>query len=373
MSLKIQTPLLISSKTTDEPVAPSGFGEIFASGSKLYFRSDTGSGVTVSQNLTRSGSSFTIYEYTSSGFWIKPNNVSEIYVLCMGGGGGGGSGRVSAPNTGSSGGAGGGGGTIASRRIKVNALTATSYSITVGTGGAGGASQTTNSTNGLNGSTGTASSFAVSGSTILVNAVGGGLGGGGIGGTVNAQANGTTVLAGNNTPAGYPYSLGSGVGTAAAINTAGTTINGFVGTTNANVESGNAPGGGGGGVQLIVPNTPTNGGVNSGVMIASTGIVSGSGLFRGTTGSVDCPSVVSVGSNIKRDLLYYVTANLTTYGAGLGGGGGAGSTGSNAGSGSNGGNYSAGGGGGGGARNGFSSGPGGKGGDGLVYIVEYYY
>lgn len=365
MSLKIQTPILLANKSTDEPVAPSGFGEIFASGSKVYFRSDTGSGVFVSQNLTRSGS-VVINEYTSSGFWVKPNNISEIYVLCIAGGGGAGSGRVSASGTGSAGGGGSGGGSITARRFRANALTAVSYSITVGVGGTGGASQTTNGTNGLNGSAGTASSFAISGSTILVGSVGGLAGSGGTttGGTAAGNLTPTAAV-----PNVYPYAMGS-VNAANGSTTTGATGNtGFPGA--AGGESGNAAGAGGGGVSAA--NAAGNGGFNGGVYVTTIAANSGSSLYRGTVASPNCPSSLTLGSNVKRDLLHFVSSRLTTYGAGLGGGGGAGATGSNAGSGSDGGNYGAGAGGGGGARNGFSSGPGGKGGDGLVYIVEYYY
>ena len=77
-----------------------------------------------------------VREYSASTFWNKPDGLKEILVICVGAGGGGGSGgRSTAARRG---GAGGGGGSMKYLRISASALTATTYSITIGAGGAGG-------------------------------------------------------------------------------------------------------------------------------------------------------------------------------------------------------------------------------------------
>ena len=364
MALKIQTPILLANKLISEPSASSGFGKIFASGSKIYFNSHSGSGISANRNLTASGS-FRIFEYTGSVFWNKPVDLSELFVVCIAGAGGGGSGAVS----GNPGGGGGGtGGTIAARRFAARDLRNVSYSIVVGTGGTGGVSQTTDFTNGLGGSAGTDTTFAISGSTVLVRAVGGNVGRGGE--TTAGGAGGAAITNEFNTPFKFPYSLGvagGGSATTTISNAAGNGSAGFQG-----IDRGAPSGAAGGSINSLSFTTNGPGGLSGGVLIANSGTVTGS-VHRGTLASPNCPSSLILGSNMKRDLLFFVSSNLTTFGIGISGGGGAASTASNGGSGSGGGNYGAGGGGGGSCRTGSDSGPGGKGGDGLVYIVEYYY
>ena len=78
-----------------------GFGTVYASGSNLYFLTDSGSLF----NLT---SPPIIREYTGSSTWNKPDGVKEILVFIAGaGGGGGGAGRRFGAISGASGGGGG--------------------------------------------------------------------------------------------------------------------------------------------------------------------------------------------------------------------------------------------------------------------------
>ena len=69
--------------------------------------------------------------------WIKPRNINNVYIYCLGGGGGGGGGGTAAGNAG--GGSGGGGGGAACLLISAYLLPDNLF-VGVGGGGAGGAS-----------------------------------------------------------------------------------------------------------------------------------------------------------------------------------------------------------------------------------------
>ena len=159
MGLRFESPISFVTRSSSPTTPSASYGIVYASGSDIYYEDDSG----VEYKLNRAGTT-RVLQYTASTFWIKPEGICEIFVCCLGAGGGGGSGRLGESGTATGGGSGGGGGAMAFRRLRASDLTATSYSIVVGTGGNGGVSQTTNTTNGNPGSNGTLSSFSVSGS-----------------------------------------------------------------------------------------------------------------------------------------------------------------------------------------------------------------
>jgi hypothetical protein len=127
-----------------------------------------------------------IQVFTSSGTWIKPSNISNVYVKVIGGGGGG----ANDDGSGDGGFCGGGGG-YSEGYVSVNS----NVTVTIGSGGA---SRET-------GNTGGTSSFAASGGTIQATGGSGGVqnpggspgnGGTGSGGNINipGQTNGTSGL-----------------------------------------------------------------------------------------------------------------------------------------------------------------------------------
>ena len=87
-------------------------------------------------------------EFTSTGTFTAPVNVSTVEVLLVAGGGGGGGTDADSINTA---GGGGGGGQVVKKLLTVTP--GTSYTITIGAGGAG-ASTTSNGSNGSNSSFG---------------------------------------------------------------------------------------------------------------------------------------------------------------------------------------------------------------------------
>lgn len=348
MATRFESPISFVTRSSSPTTPSSGYGVVYARGSNLYYEDDTGT----EYLLNRAGSTV-IRQYTGSAFWIKPPEIVEVLVCCLGAGGGGGSGRVSAAGVNATGGLGGGGGAAVYRKLSASQLTAVSYSISVGAGGAGGGSQTTDSTNGLGGASGTSTVFAISGSTTLVLARAGGAG------PAGTTAAGSTVQNGgdtaNTTPAGgwYGFCGQSGGGSAPGP-----------GSTPATRFMSNG-GGGGGGVSSL--NSPGNGGLGCNLVITGS-TFNNSG--RGTVASPDATTNTSV---IRTDFLFnYIVTDGLQFGLGFAGNGGAGQTTANGGSGSAAAPYTGGGGGGGGCRDGFDSGPGGRGADGLVTIVEFY-
>jgi len=351
--------------TQSAPATPSsGYGTLYASGSNLFYKNNSGA----NYNLSIVGSSsFTFF--TSSGTWTynTGSNIQYIKVVCAGAGGGGGSGRTLTPAAGNrNGGAGGAGGNINIAYFSSQSLRTGSYTVTVGGGGPGGARQTGINNNGNAGQTGANSSFA-SGSTILVIGVGGPGGAAGTATNVgNANAGGTnTAPTTASVPNPYPPFYFSGVN-------GGDTGGGLVQPAEGNALETRWLAGGGGGGSINSSNVLVPGGSVSSVWNGVVLISSGSPGVSGSNGSNGAPVVDAL------SLFYFSGSNLTSnVMIGTGGhGGGSGvhtpvsSSGGNGGSGSR----AAGGGGGGGCNGatGLSSGAGGPGGDGFVIIFEYY-
>ena len=354
--------------TQSAPATPSsGFGTLFASSSKLFFKNTSGT----TYDLTAAGGSeggyTNILVYTSSATWYKQSNLQYIKVICAGPGGGGGSGRVALTNVISPGGSGGSGGNINIAYFSSSALLGYEYSVNITGGGAGGLRVTGNTTtNGNTPSTPNSSSFTTGsgGSFIkLLSALGGTGGSGGNAGGSSANIAPTTTQVPNPFPPFYYCGVNGGPGSGlTAINAS----DAFSGTRWLSA------GGGGGGISAT--NTSGSGGSGSAVYSYSTLISSGSPgvVATGVGGSNSVPIFDAAqlltysGSAITTSLV------LTTGGAG-GGGGSRGITvnGGNGGSGS----LGAGGGGGGGASTNLNvvfSGAGGPGGDGFIIIFEYY-
>ena len=201
------------------------------------------------------GSSSTSGSFT----WTKPANAKFVEIILIGGGGGGGSGGRQATSVARPGGGGGAGGSILFARIDAASLGAT-VTGSVGLGGAGGTAVASDNTNGANGSNGGETSFS------LWRASYGGSGSGGTSSgapgsasapyfegmfnysvmpTTNAGGTGQTTTGGNATTTaiywGFAPTGGGGGGGAAAASTvaaaggnggsksaSGTTISGLI-------------------------------------------------------------------------------------------------------------------------------------------------
>lgn len=220
--------------------------------------------------------------YSSSTSWSKPANLSHIEVEVQGGGGGGGGAANAAANEAAVA-SGGGGGGYAKKLLLATDLTASTYTVTVGTYGSGG------SAGANNGAAGNPSYFVAdagdSWSTVTGNGGGAGLGcssqsahnivGGGTGGTgangdINIYGgdggNGITVPGRNAAGTYKVWNIASGYGGGAALGglarasatdtggagSAGTAYGGGgAGATSQNASGSNAGGNGAAGRVII--------------------------------------------------------------------------------------------------------------------------
>ncbi|PZQ16967.1 MAG: hypothetical protein DI565_06140 [Ancylobacter novellus] len=271
--------------------------------------------------------------FTASGTWTKPGWAKRVRVMMVGAGGGGGSGRVGATATAAAGGGGGAPGAYVEADFVAADLTST-VAVTIGGGGAGAAAQTTAATNGANGTSAGLTSF---GDYLRAGRSTGqrGAGGGAASGVAGAQQ-------------GY-YS-----------NPPAPDVSGGAGATGAGASGGNGVGrlssGGGGGGGLDASNVASAGGTAGQSGIVFNAQTQASGGAAGSAGAA--------GADWTAPASGYALA-----GGGSGGGGGA-SAAANGGAGGNGGAPGGAGGGGGAARNGFSSGKGGDGARGEVWVLS---
>lgn len=269
--------------------------------------------------------------FTASGDYAIPAWARRLALICIGGGGGGGSGSSGTNAANRSGGAGGGGGGRSRDEIDVSDLTGSPLSITVGDGGAGGAGVTGGSV-GIAGAAGGDSSVS-DGAQVLIAAGGGSGGAGGSSSNSNGGAGGYGDVAGN---------AGGGGSTANAA---------FAGDDR---SCGAGPGGGGGAGGLNTSSTTTSG------KDGGHGYLMGQGGGRRATRGSGGAAGGSGGAG---------AAKAWQRGCGAGGGGGGGIASTNGGSGGPGGDPGGGGGGGGACRDTHTSGSGGAGGRGEVWII----
>jgi len=273
--------------------------------------------------------------FTSSGSWLCPSGVTQVYAECWGAGGGGGAGGISGT------GAGGGGGEY--RAGYINVTPGNSYSYVVGSGGSGGSSGGNGSAGGLSSFTGDASA-----SVTAEPGHGGtgsywGYGGGGTGGTGGTGTAGHDGGYGGNA---YPYSGGGG-------SSAGPSSDG---------NSGGSPGG------AVAPSGGGAGGSGSGAH--ATAGSAGTAPGGGGGGSYESGHNGGSGAHGQVRLTFAAAGAPTNSGATAPSGGGDGGAGG-ATAGTNGSAGSAPGGGGGGANSGGSAQSGGDGADGQITVTPY--
>ena len=325
------TPENVANKDTDINLAANS-DTLYPSQKAVKTYIDTG--------LAGKGGIIDVQSFTSSGTWTKPTGAKLVEVYLIGGSAGGGSGRTGAAGLALSGGGGGASPAIVHYTFYAADLSATE-TITVGAKGIGGAAITANDTDGIDGTAGGETAIGVGINTKLRTYTTAGGGGGKLAaaGAGGGSSIGATAF---NTGQGSGGSSSS----SGAIGSSGTNSSGFNtlgGASGGGISTSNIPGAGGIGSRWtsisVLPQT--NGGANgttSGSADAGAGVLSAMKIFG--------------------------------FALGTGGGGGAGATNRNGGNGGNGNGFS-GGGGGGAARNGFASGKGGDGTDGLAIIITY--
>lgn len=271
-----------------------------------------------------------VEKFTASGTWTKPDWARRVRVLMVSGGGGGGSGGLRGPGVAVAGGGGGAPGAMAEVEMLASELTAT-VAVTVGAGGAGGPAQTSASADGVPGALPGHSAFGPYARARAANVASGG---------GSASPGSAGVLRGY-----YCHPPANDV-------------SGGAGAIGAGASGGVGPGklssGGGGGGGLSAANAASAGGAsgNSSLLHVSTASAPG-GATEGAAGAA--------GSTFPRG--EYLACG------GSGGGGAAGNA-VNGGAGGDGAAPGGAGGGGGAARNGLSSGKGGAGARGEVWVVS---
>ncbi len=272
-----------------------------------------------------------IDKFTASGTWTKPAGTKRVRFGLIAGGSGGASGALRAAGVASTGGGGGSGGGLVEMEVDASSLGSTE-TVTVGAPGVGGAAVTVADANGNPGTLGGASGFG--------NYRSRGPGVAPLGGTAATVAGGISFGA---------YAFPSHPDSAGGSGQAGVAGNGSAGYG----RSASAGGGGGGVNAANVFAGGGSGGAASLVNVTSTGNAAGATAEGG-------------GGTVGSITTQYATI-LTGSG---GGGGGSGGNTVNGGPGGNGALPGGGGGGGGGSRNGLSSGKGGDGGRGEVWVIS---
>ena len=317
-------------------------------------------GGTVNQVLTKTGSgdysmswqtpsggggggTVTVNTYTTPGTFSYPVPAGAKYikVWLWASGGGGGSGRRGATVTARAGGSGGSGGSFCQMDLVASSLTSP-VTIVVPAGGAGGAAVTVDNSNGNPGGIGAHAKF---GNLLAYQG--------------SAGPAGTTAAASTATQRSSLYGFGQITG---SVSGGGQTGPGGIGGTINSAGHFIAASGGGGAGQNASVTSSTNGG-NGGVKAsASANLVSGwDGLVTTGLGGTNPSTPPTSGTN---------NGTTTLFGGGGGGGGGyatglvgqAGAVGLQPGGGGGGGSAS---------DNGFNSGAGGRGGDGMVIVVAW--
>ncbi|MHB9019530.1 MAG: DUF2341 domain-containing protein [Minisyncoccota bacterium] len=201
------------------------------------------SGFSATGGIISYSGGYTIHTFTSNGTFT-PNGTGNVDVLIVAGGGGAG------------GGTGGGGGAGGMQTQTGVAVSASPYSIVVGTGGAGGQADGTNGVNGTNSSAlGYTSIGGGYGAHAAVGANGGSGGGGGYLGSAGGSGTSGQGYAGGNGYGSSPYYTCGGGGGAGAVGSPAVGYDGGTGGAGSlNDYSGVATyyaGGGGGGTQGV--------------------------------------------------------------------------------------------------------------------------
>jgi len=278
--------------------------------------------------------------FTSSGVWTKPAGATIVEIYLVGAGAGGGSGRRGATLTARYGGGGGASGTLNAVKLQAAALGATE-NVWIGAGGTGGAAVTVNDTNGNSGAQGAASFFGGTG-TLATSLVSTNTSTSGNGGTATSQGGGSYnpsyyfngVLPANtySTPNNGPNSLAPSTASLPMRSLVYGGMGGGLSTTN--VTSG------GQAVNITAPNSAKT---LYSVAAAANGV-----LYTGTSLGNLFMSTGGGGGRASTD-----DGSTAAVAGGAGGNG-------------------SGGGGGGASANGFNSGAGGRGGDGLCMVLTYF-
>lgn len=292
-----------------------------------------------------------VTKYTANNTWSKNSKTQFITVISWNGGAGGGSGRQGSTTA-----AGGGsGGAPCGNSVWTFLASAfnSSETVTIGGGGAGGLTQGSAANNGNVGTIGSPTTIGNIRSGIVAS-------GFGLGGTT------TTAAGGVQTPS---YILGStnavqtnGPAGGDGGNTTGT--NGTVVTfgASANPIYSNGSGGGGSGADTGTARQAGNGG---GIIMASN--ISSNVISAGGAGGIETGTINGTDGNVS------ISTTGGRYIGGTGGGGGGGQkSGGSAGIGGAGGIVGGGGGGGGGSIDGTTSGAGGAGARGELWVIEYF-